>query len=72
MQQLTLQFDGFAKVQQPLDVTATKQRTAQALDIARAASTVKAFMPSVILYAKAAFCVASAFGMMFVAAVIGG
>ena len=72
MQQMTLQFDGFAQVQQPLDVTATKQRTAQALDIARAASLVKAFMPSVILFAKAALCVASAFGFMFFAAIIGG
>ena len=72
MQQLTLQFDGFAPIGQTLDVTATTRRTVQAMDFARAASMVKAFVPTLILYAKAALCVASAFGMMFFAAMIGG
>lgn len=63
MQQLTLQFEGFADTQQHIDVGATKRRISEA--VAKA-------MPVIKLSIQSAIAVAFAFSLMFFAAIIGG
>ena len=64
MQQLTFQFEGYAdEVRQPVEVSATTKRVMNL--VAKA-------MPKVILFAQAAAAVTFGFGMMFLAAIIGG
>lgn len=63
MQQLTLQFDGYADSRPAFDVSATKRRISEA--VAKA-------MPMIVLSLQAAGVTAFAFGLMFFAAIIGG
>ena len=64
MQQLTLQFEGYAdEMRQPSEVSATKQRVMNLVTKA---------MPKVILFSQAAAAVTCGFGLMFLAAIIGG
>ena len=63
MQQLTLQFEGFADTQQHIDVGTTKRRISEA--VAKA-------MPVIKLSLQSAIAVAFAFSLMFFAAIIGG
>ena len=64
MQQLTLQFEGYAdEMRQPSEVSATKQRVMNLVTKA---------MPKVILFSQAAAAVTFGFGLMFLAAIIGG
>ena len=63
MQQLTLQFEGFADTQQHIDVSTTKRRISEA--VAKAVSVIS-------LPLQAAIAVAFGFSLMFLAAVIGG
>ena len=64
MQQLTLQFEGYAdEMRQPVEVSATTQRVANL--VAKA-------MPKVILFSQAAAAVTFGFGIIFFAAIIGG
>ena len=64
MQQLTLQFEGYAdEMRQPVEVSATKQRVMNIVTKA---------MPKVILFSQAAAAVTFGFGLMFLAAIIGG
>lgn len=80
MQQLTLQFDGYADTQQHIDGSAPKQRSVKLSDIlpgwallqrnpsqalARVVSNIK-------LFAQASLCVLFGFGLMFISAIIGG
>lgn len=64
MQQLTIQFEGFAdERRQPVEVGATTQRV---MDLVAKA------MPKVVLFGQAALAVSFGFGVMFLAALIGG
>ena len=64
MQQLSLQFEGYAdEMRQPAEVSATTQRVMNL--VAKA-------MPKVILFSQAAAAVTFGFGLMFLAAIIGG
>ena len=64
MQQLTIQFEGFAdERRQPVEVGATTQRV---MDLVSKA------MPKVVLFGQAALAVSFGFGVMFLAALIGG
>ena len=63
MQQLTLQFEGYADTQQHIDVSTTTRRISEA--VAKA-------MPKILLSLQAAIAVAFGFSLMFLAAVIGG
>ena len=63
MQQLTLQFEGYADTQQHIDVSTTKRRISEA--VAKA-------MPVIKLSLQSAIAVAFAFSLMFFAAIIGG
>lgn len=63
MQQLTLQFDGYADEYRPIDVSATKRRISEAAAKA---------MPMIVLSLQAAGVTVFAFGLMFFAAIIGG
>lgn len=64
MQQLTLQFEGYAdEVRQPVEVGATTRRVMDL--VARA-------LPAATLFGQAAVAVAFGFSLMFLAAVIGG
>ena len=64
MQQLTLQFEGYADdMRQPIEVGATTQRM---MDIVAKA------MPKVVLFGQAAAAVSFCFGLLFLAAMIGG
>ncbi len=66
MQQLTLQFEGFADSRHAIDVTATKQRNTQATELASVVvSKLKAVMPSVVLVAQATLCIAFCAFVMF-------
>ena len=82
MQQLTLQFEGFAPIGRPETPGTAKQCKAQAdSPLVRIPSAVQTVCLTVLRYhapfsplqfVQAALCVASAFGMMFFAAIIGG
>lgn len=64
MQYLTIQFEGFAdERRQPVEVGATTQRV---MDLVAKA------MPKVVLFGQAALAVSFGFGVMFLAALIGG
>ncbi len=65
MQQLELQFQGYADERRPDDVNldATKQRLTESLAKAK---------PVIILYLQATSAVALGFSFMFLAAIIGG
>ena len=64
MQQLTLQFEGYADdYRQPIDVSATTRHISEAAAKA---------MPVIVLSLQAAGVTAFAFGLMFFAAIIGG
>lgn len=63
MQQLTLQFEGYADEHRPIDVSTTKRRISEA--VAKA-------MPVIRLSLQSAIAVAFAFSLMFFAAIIGG
>lgn len=80
MQQLTLQFEGYADTQQHIDVSTTKRRSLRLSDIlpGRAllqrnpAAALARVVANVRLFAQATLCVCFGFGMMFLAAIIGG
>lgn len=64
MQQLTLQFEGYAdEMRQPVDAGTARQCVMNL--VAKA-------MPKVILFSQAAAAVAFGFGLMFLASIIGG
>lgn len=80
MQQLTLQFDGYAPIGGSVDVSATKQRSVKlshllpgwALRQLKPSVALSRVMANVKLFAQATLCVLFGFGMMFFAALIGG
>ena len=80
MQQLTLQFDGYADSRPVIDVGATKQRSVKlnhllpgwALLQQNPSAALQKVVSNVRLFAQATLCVLFGFGMMFLAAVIGG
>ena len=76
MQQLTLQFDGYADTQQHIDGGATKQRSLKLSDIlpgwALTQRNPSAALARVKLFSQAAVAVTFGFGLMFLAAIIGG
>ncbi|MBR2290793.1 MAG: hypothetical protein IJ868_00565 [Prevotella sp.] len=81
MQQLTLQFDGFAPIGQSIDVTpATKERKIRLSDLSigyalrqqNPARAVEKVFETVRLYALATLSVMFGFSLMFLAAIIGG
>ncbi len=80
MRQLTLQFDGYADTHRHIDGGAPKQRSLRLSDIlpGRAllqrnpAAALARVVANVRLFAQATLCVLFCFGMMFLAAIIGG
>ncbi len=72
MQQLTLQFEGYADSRRAIDVTATKQRNTWATELASAVvRNLKAVMPSVVLVAQATLCIAFCAFVMFLSYIFG-
>lgn len=83
MQQLTLQFDGYADdCRQPIGVTATTQRKRSfkanelsfgwAMKQKDVIAAIHKVGGNLVLYAQGAFFVAFAFGLMYFAAIFGG
>ena len=81
MQQLTLQFDGYAPIGQSVDASAAKERNVNSnqsvgFSVGNVLFLVRKLVVSrketLRLYASASLCVAMAFGIMFVSAIIGG
>ena len=80
MQQLTLQFDGYAPLGTPVNVGATKQRSVKlphllpgwALLQQNPSAALQKVISNVKLFAQATLCVCFGFGIMFLAAIIGG
>lgn len=80
MQQLTLQFDGYADQQQSIDVGTTKRCSLKLSDILpgwallqqNPSAALQKVISNVKLFAFAAVSVFFSFGMMFLAAIIGG
>lgn len=80
MQQLTLQFDGYAPIGGSIDVGPTKRRSLKlnhllpgwALLQRNPSAALQKVISNVKLFAQATLCVCFGFGMMFLAAIIGG
>ena len=80
MQQLTLQFDGYADQQQSIGVGTTKRCSLKLSDILpglallqqNPSAALEKVIRNVKLFAQATLCVCFGFGMMFLAAIIGG
>ena len=81
MQQLTLQFDGFADQQhQQVDVGTTKRCSIRLFEILpgwamlqqNPTAALQKVISNVKLFAQATLCVCFGFGLMFLAAIIGG
>ena len=80
MQQLTLQFEGYADTQQHIDVGTTKRCSLKLSDILpgwallqqNPSAALQTVISNVKLFAFAAVSVFFSFGMMFLAAIIGG
>lgn len=80
MQQLTLQFEGYADTQQHVDVGTTKRCSLKLSDILpglalrqlNPSAALQKVISNVKLFAQATLCACFGFGMMFLAAIIGG
>lgn len=72
MQQLTLQFDGYAPMGHPINVSATKQRIGKRIlsKAARIAAAIPLSRIGEAIFAAAS--VLASFALMFLAAIIGG
>lgn len=70
MQQLTIQFEGYADEQRTLNVSDTKDRVGKVL--AEIKAKVSEIMPQVKMAACATLSVLGSFGLMFFAALIQG
>jgi hypothetical protein len=69
MQQLTLQFEGYADSRPVIDVGTTKKCSKVFTSVL---ARVKALVPSVILFGQALACVSFCFALMFLAAILQG
>lgn len=81
MQQLTIQFEGYAdEYRQPIDVSATTRRSVKLVHLLpgwamkqdNPSQALARVMGNLKLFAQGALCVAFGFGLMFLAAIIGG
>lgn len=80
MQQLTLQFDGYADSRPVIDVSTTKPCSVKlvhllpgwAMKQVNPSQALARVMGNLKLFAQGALCVAFGFGLMFLAAIIGG